>query len=548
MNRAMNDDAADLRHYAESGSEEAFAAIVQRTLPLVFHAALRRVGGDVHRAEDVTQLVFTALARNASSLARRPDLTGWLFTTTRFLAAKSVRGERRRQFREQAAAADQPAMTNDEPAEMATPLHAVLDDAVMELRELDRQVLLLRFHRGLRLAEIGVQLDATENAVQKRLERALEQLKDKLAHRGITSTAAALAVAFEQQSAIAVPAGLAAAATGAGLACGAGAGGLLAVSSFMMISKLQLGVAAAVMAATSAGLVWEARENAQLRTAVANQAAASAAGTAELRQQLAALTQRAAAAEADAAKLEQAMRAVRTATTASPPRVVVDAAAQATAAINRAGRLAQEGKFQEALDEYLRLYRTLEGARFMPNQQLVMAGLLSLARNYPPARSALRDLRDTAMRSLADQPGNRELVSEIGYLNERLGEGAASIALYDTLPPGDPGRQSLALSARESLVEARRYADALVGTPFGSMMREFELTARSTAGVTGQSLVNTRGFALKGALTNIEVLIGAGQLDDARTLIGKVLAFDHSEATRAAIRQRAERAGHPDLP
>ena len=43
-------------------------------------AALRRVGGDVHRAQDVTQLVFTALAHNAAALKRHPDLVGWLFT------------------------------------------------------------------------------------------------------------------------------------------------------------------------------------------------------------------------------------------------------------------------------------------------------------------------------------------------------------------------------------------------------------------------------------------------------------------------------------
>jgi RNA polymerase sigma factor (sigma-70 family) len=546
----MNDEVDHLRHYAESGSEEAFAAVVQRYLPLVFHAALRRVGGDAHRAEDVTQLVFTALARNATVLARHPDLTGWLFTTTRFLATKAIRGERRRQSREHEVYSAQSEMTSDREHDRLPPLHAVLDDVMMDLRQLDRQVLLLRFHRGLRLAEIGAQLGVTENAVQKRIERALDQLKDKLARRGITSTAAALAVAFEQQSAIAVPTGLAAASTSAALASGAGIGGLLAISGLMMISKLQLGLAAVVVAAISTGLVWEVRENEQLRAEMAGQAAVASVGVSELQEQLAALTRRAAAAEADAAKLQQAMQAARTAQASAAPRgrALTDAQERANASMARAKQLINEGKLQEALEEYLKCYHDLAGAHGMPDQQIVMAGIKGLARNYSPAFTALRDLRDTAMQKLQARPGTRELITEIALLNERLDDGRASMALYDTLPPGDPGRQAVALIAHDSFVEAQRYADALVGKTFGAMMNELDMGIRAVPGKAGQSLVNRREYVIKGTLTNIETLIGAGQLDDARELTEKLYAFDGSEATRAAVKQHAERAGHPPTP
>src|SRR5450759_3685696 len=131
MSNAMNDDIDQLRQYAISGSEDAFTAIVHRYLSLVFAAALRRVGGDVQRAEDVTQLVFTALARNGSKLAKHPDLAGWLFTTTRFLAAKAIRGERRRLSREHAASIDEPPMNDDSAKEMPASLHFVLDDVLM---------------------------------------------------------------------------------------------------------------------------------------------------------------------------------------------------------------------------------------------------------------------------------------------------------------------------------------------------------------------------------------------------------------------------------
>src|SRR5476649_2567244 len=96
----MIEDAELLRRYAEEKSESAFAELVRRHVNFVYACALRRVGGDAHLAEDVTQHVFTALARGAPELARRDVLSGWLFTTARNASAQVVRGERRRQARE----------------------------------------------------------------------------------------------------------------------------------------------------------------------------------------------------------------------------------------------------------------------------------------------------------------------------------------------------------------------------------------------------------------------------------------------------------------
>jgi hypothetical protein len=145
----------------------------------------------------------------------------------------------------------------------------VLDDAVMELKEQDREAILLRYNRGLRLAEIGARLRLTENAVQKRLDRAVEQLRSNLARRGITSTATALAIAFEQQNAVAVPAGLAGASAKAALAGAVGAAGVaagLGVSTFMLVTKLQLGIAVAVTAAMATATAWRYRETSGLPT------------------------------------------------------------------------------------------------------------------------------------------------------------------------------------------------------------------------------------------------------------------------------------------
>ena len=91
-----------LRDYERHGSEAAFATLVQRHVDLVYSVALRHVGMAAH-AEEITQAVFIVLARKAAGL--RPDtiLEGWLHETTRLTALSFLRGERRRQFREQEA-------------------------------------------------------------------------------------------------------------------------------------------------------------------------------------------------------------------------------------------------------------------------------------------------------------------------------------------------------------------------------------------------------------------------------------------------------------
>src|SRR5688500_6301957 len=97
-------DSELLRRYVTVRAEDAFAEFVRRHLGLVYFAALRRLGGNTALAEDVSQTVFTLAAREARTLARHAAVTGWLYTTTRNLAAKAMRAERTRQRLEQEAA------------------------------------------------------------------------------------------------------------------------------------------------------------------------------------------------------------------------------------------------------------------------------------------------------------------------------------------------------------------------------------------------------------------------------------------------------------
>lgn len=99
----MVEDAELLRRYTDSRSEAAFAEFVERHLNLVYFTALRRTGGNAELAQDIAQAVFVTAARRARTLTTHATLAGWLHTTTRFVAVRTLRKERTRQHYEQEA-------------------------------------------------------------------------------------------------------------------------------------------------------------------------------------------------------------------------------------------------------------------------------------------------------------------------------------------------------------------------------------------------------------------------------------------------------------
>ena len=263
----MKDDATLLQGYARHRSESDFAELVQRHVNLVYSSALRQVNGNVHFAQDVTQLVFIDLARKAASLAKHQVLAGWLFTSTRFAAAKLMRGEQRRWRREQEAESMQEITTSDSDASLDWErVRPVLDEALAELGERDRDVILLRYLEGRNFAQVGAKLSLSDNAARMRVDRAIDKLRILLARRGVTSSAAALSLALTSQAVIAAPAGLVTTVTGAALSAG---GATAATLTFMSLTKLQIAVASGVLVAGAGAYLVQDRNNEVLRAELA---------------------------------------------------------------------------------------------------------------------------------------------------------------------------------------------------------------------------------------------------------------------------------------
>ena len=249
-----------LRSYARTGSEDAFSELVRRHVNLVYSAALRQVGGDTHLAQDVAQKVFTELARKAASLSACNSLTGWLYSTAYFIANKVARTEHRRRQREEQFMREPSHDTSPE-SDWET-LRPMLDLVMHELKESDREAVLLRYFENRPFAEVGIRLSVNENTARMRVERALEKLRGLLAKRGIT-TGAALASVISANAVQTAPASLSGSLAAAALS-GAGTGAFTFFQTINM-AKLKLGLGALATAGVIGALVMQLHAQRTLR-------------------------------------------------------------------------------------------------------------------------------------------------------------------------------------------------------------------------------------------------------------------------------------------
>lgn len=198
-------DSELLARYARHRAEDAFAELIRRHLDLV-HSAARRQLRSPHLAEEVAQSTFLKLAQHAPRLAPDTILTAWLYQVTRREAIDVVRREARRKLREQIAT--EMNALNATAADW-THIEPLLDEAMHTLDETDRAAVLLRYFENKSLREVGQALGTSENAAQKRLTRAVEQLREFFTQRGVTVGASGLGVIISANAVQAAPVGLA---------------------------------------------------------------------------------------------------------------------------------------------------------------------------------------------------------------------------------------------------------------------------------------------------------------------------------------------------
>jgi tetratricopeptide (TPR) repeat protein len=152
-----------------------------------------------------------------------------------------------------------------------------------------------------------------------------------------------------------------------------------------------------------------------------------------------------------------------------PPRDRADEALQ------QAQDLADEGKYEEALqkhiwyhDHALEVNPDLHGVRL----SFALSDWVELGEKYPRALDVLKNVRDQKSARLLAGEADRELFHDVESINDRLGASPATADLFKKIDAANPGfASSIYDLAEESLVEAGEYA--LAGKHLGDPAERF---------------------------------------------------------------------------
>jgi RNA polymerase sigma factor (sigma-70 family) len=257
-----------LAAYVDRGEEPAFAELVLRYQNMVLGACSRRLGDPV-LAQDAAQMTFLLMVQKARSLRSHTNLAGWLYQTANFQASNLMRKEALRSRNSIGFDPDTEALTVTTEAPVDDPaLKAHLDEALMTLREQDREAVVLRFFSGQSLRGVGDAQGTTEDAARKRITRALERMADFLRGRGIASGTVAAITAALSLPAQAAPAGFVSTVTAS-----AHSAQLASAAAAHAAWWTKLKIAGLLMVAVAVPVVWQwntnrtlQRENERLRS------------------------------------------------------------------------------------------------------------------------------------------------------------------------------------------------------------------------------------------------------------------------------------------
>jgi RNA polymerase sigma factor (sigma-70 family) len=187
-----------ITRFLDGDRQNAFRALVEKHSAMIYGCA-RRIVGDHETAQDVTQAVFILLSRKAPDLKNHRSITGWLYRCASLVSRDALKLSRRRAARERDSLVAEP--DADRWAEIA--VH--LDSSMNRLSENDRHAILLRFFENQSLKDVGRALGISEDTAQKRISRALEQLRKLLLLKGVALSATTLASSVSANASSSMP-------------------------------------------------------------------------------------------------------------------------------------------------------------------------------------------------------------------------------------------------------------------------------------------------------------------------------------------------------
>lgn len=189
--RKIIDNDIELVTSIQAGDHERYAELIQRYEPLLYNFGLK-LCGDSHDAEDLVQDTFLNVFRYLKNFRYETKFKNWLYRIATSVCIKKRRKSKFAPDRElsldEFLPQDEAAVESEVPLWAARPLEQLLNeelgntlkDAILELPEKYRVVLVLRDIEGFSTEESAQILNLTPANIKVRLHRARLFLKDKL--------------------------------------------------------------------------------------------------------------------------------------------------------------------------------------------------------------------------------------------------------------------------------------------------------------------------------------------------------------------------------
>jgi RNA polymerase sigma-70 factor (ECF subfamily) len=193
-------DLSLLRRFTETGDRDAFAEIVRRYAGVVYAASLR-ILSDEARAQDVSQETFFRLMQRPKLVTQ--SLGGWLHRAATHLAIDAKRSGLSRRNREKTYWMAREAEGGHEPKwEEVSPY---VDQALNELPDSLRTLLVRHFLQGTPQAELAEEADASPATISRKIKAGIEELQRLLRKKGLYVSLIALTEFCARNTAKAAP-------------------------------------------------------------------------------------------------------------------------------------------------------------------------------------------------------------------------------------------------------------------------------------------------------------------------------------------------------
>jgi RNA polymerase sigma factor (sigma-70 family) len=197
---AEQTDGQLLEAFIRRRDSQALEVLVRRHAPMVWGVCRRKLANH-HDAEDAFQATFLVLVRKAASIRSRELLANWLYRVAHTTACKARQMAAKRSSRERQVSTMPEPQTEAQEHDCGPELRALLDEELSRLPEKFRLPIVLCDLEGRSRPAVAEQLCLPEGTVGSRLARGRALLARRLSRRGLSLSAASLAVVLPQQAA-----------------------------------------------------------------------------------------------------------------------------------------------------------------------------------------------------------------------------------------------------------------------------------------------------------------------------------------------------------